>query len=453
MWDYDEIQRTVHNAVLARIDFTKQTSDQTVMDLIDEEIVRISSSCAVPVASLKAIRTDVFQAIRRLDVLQDLIDDPRITEIMINGTEDIFVERDGCIYERRGGFSSREKLDAVIQDVVGRCNRQVNEANPIVDARLSNGARVNVVLPPVALNGPVMTIRRFPEVPYSMDDLVRMGTLSEETADFLGSLVRAGFNLFISGGTGSGKTTFLNALSGSIPKDQRVITIEDSAELKISGIRNLVRLEARRGSQDGCTPVSLRDLIRTSLRMRPDRIIVGEVRGEEALDMVMAMNTGHDGSMSTGHGNSCAEMLSRLETMVVMGADLPLPAVQRQLADALDVMVHLGRLRDRTRKVLEIAEVTGVSEGRILLNPLYRFAETGESDGKIQGTWEKTGSLGKRDKLYAAGEGRETSPAPVPEPPPAAPPVDSVLRFPGGPALSDAASRSSPWTGALARKV
>ena len=279
----------------------------------------------------------------------------------------------------------------------------VNESSPIVDARLGNGDRVNVVLPPVALNGPIVTIRRFPEKPILMEDLLSFGSLPEEIAAFLDCTVRAGYNIFISGGTGSGKTTFLNALSEYIPADERVITIEDNAELQIRHIENLVRLEARNANVEGCRPVSIRDLIRSALRMRPDRIIVGEVRGGEAIDMIQAMNTGHAGSLSTGHANSARDMLTRLETMILMGADLPLPAIRGQLASAIDLIIHLGRLRDRSRKLLEICEVTGLEEGCVVTSPLFQFCEKGEKDGKILGSWERTGQLLSRDKLTMAG--------------------------------------------------
>ena len=283
------------------------------------------------------------------------------------------------------------------------CNRVVNESSPIVDARLGNGDRVNVVLPPVALNGPIVTIRRFPEKPIRMEDLLSLGSVPENIAAFLNCIVRAGYNIFISGGTGSGKTTFLNALSEFIPGDERVITIEDNAELQIRHIENLVRLEARNANVEGCRPIGIRDLIRSALRMRPDRVIVGEVRGSEAIDMIQAMNTGHDGSLSTGHANSARDMLARLETMVLMGMDLPLPAIRGQLASAIDVIIHLGRLRDRSRKLLEICEVTGMENGQITTAPLFRFHEQDEKDGKIIGVWEQAGELASRDKLAMAG--------------------------------------------------
>ncbi|MBR2996270.1 MAG: CpaF family protein, partial [Lachnospiraceae bacterium] len=341
--------------------------------------------------------------IRKLDVLQELVDDPGITEIMINGTENIFIERNGKTTRYARRFTSRQKLEDVIQQVVAGCNRVVNESSPIVDARLENGARVNVVMAPVALNGPIVTIRRFPDKPIGMSDLIRFGSLSEEIASFLKKLVAAGYNIFISGGTGSGKTTFLNALSDFIPEDERIITIEDNAELQILHIPNLVRLEARNANIEGCVPISIRDLIRSSLRMRPDRIIVGEVRGAEAIDMIQAMNTGHDGSMSTGHANSAADMLSRLETMILMGMDLPVPAIRGQLSSGIDLIIHLGRLRDGSRKLLELSEVRGMEDGRIRLCSLCSFEETEERHGKIFGTWKFKETLQNQEKLLRAG--------------------------------------------------
>ena len=373
----EEIRDRVHSAVINRIDFTREIGDTEVLDLIDEELIRSRAENDLDIASMKALRQDLFHSIRRLDVLQDLIDRDEITEIMINGPERIFIEKGGGLTPYQGTFSSKEKLEDVIQQIVSACNRVVNESVPIVDARLPGGARVHVVLPPIALNGPIMTIRRFPDRPIGMEDLLRFGSLSPEIAAFLSRLVRAGYNIFVSGGTGSGKTTFLNAMSAFIPGDERIITIEDNAELQILHIANLVRLEARNANVEGENEISIRDLIRASLRMRPDRIIVGEVRGGEAIDMIQAMNTGHDGSMSTGHANSAEDMLSRLETMVLMGMDLPVPAIRGQIAAAIDIIVHLGRLRDKSRKLLEICEITGIENGQIILSRLYAIRETG----------------------------------------------------------------------------
>ena len=382
-YSYTQIRDGIHDAILRGIDFSRSVEDGEVLGLIDEEIVRAKREQDLPLQDMKRMRQELFNAIRRLDVLQELVEDPSVTEIMINGPDCIFIERAGKITRTDRSFVSREKLEDVIQQIVSACNRVVNESSPIVDARLANGDRVNVVLPPVALNGPIVTIRRFPEKPIRMEDLLAFGSLSEEIASFLDCVVRAGYNIFISGGTGSGKTTFLNALSEYIPASERVITIEDSAELQIRHIENIVRLEARNANVEGCRPISIRDLIRSALRMRPDRV--------------------HDGSLSTGHANSAPDMLSRLETMILMGMDLPLPAIRGQLASAIDLIVHLGRLRDRSRKLLEICEITGIEEGSILTKPLFRFREQGEKDGRITGCWEQTGTLTSVDKLAMAG--------------------------------------------------
>ena len=346
----------------------------------------------------------LFHALRKLDILQELIEDETVTEIMINGTEDIFLEREGRIERTDKHFLSEEKLEDVIQQIVAGTNRYVNELSPIVDARLDNGSRVNVVLKPVALNGPILTIRKFPAEKVTIEQLIGWGSISMEAAEFLKKLVISKYNIFVSGGTGAGKTTFLNALSDYIPKDERIITIEDNAELQIRGVPNLVRLEARGANLEGEGAVTIRDLIKAALRMRPDRIVVGEVRGEETVDMISsAMLNGHSGSMSTGHANNPADMLHRIETMMMMGIDLPLAAIQRQVASALDIIIHLGRLRDKSRKVLEIAEVLGYEEGKIQLQTLYQFQEEGMKDGKMQGTLMKICDLVHRDKLLSAG--------------------------------------------------
>lgn len=310
---------------------------------------------------------------------------------MINGPHNVFIEQNGRLFKKNVSFGSNEKLENVILNIVSKVNRTVNEANPIVDARLLDGSRVNVVLPPIALDGPTVTIRKFPEDPMTMEKLIGYGSLTPEAAEVLERMVRAKYNIFISGGTGSGKTTFLNALSNYIPKDERVITIEDSAELQIEGVENLVRLETRNANMEGKGEVTIRDLIRSSLRMRPERIIVGEVRGAEALDMLQAMNTGHDGSLSTGHSNSTKDMLSRLETMVISGNSIPIEAIRQQIASALDIIIQLSRLRDKSRRTLEITEVVGYEKGEIVLNPLYRFVERGEDEnGRIIGGLERT---------------------------------------------------------------
>ncbi len=401
--EYISVREGIHGAIMRGIDFSRSVEDREVLALIDEEIIHAKREGDLSLDEMKQMRLELFNSIRRLDVLQELIEDSSVTEIMINGPDHIFIERSGKIVRTDRTFVSREKLEDVVQQIVSACNRVVNESLPIVDARLGNGDRVNVVLPPVALNGPIVTIRRFPEKPIRMEDLLSLGSVPENIAEFLNCIVRAGYNIFISGGTGSGKTTFLNALSEFIPGGERVITIEDNAELQIRHIENLVRLEARNANVEGCRPIGIRDLIRSALRMRPDRIIVGEVRGSEAIDMIQAMNTGHDGSLSTGHANSARDMLARLETMILMGMDLPLPAIRGQLASAIDVIIHLGRLRDRSRKLLEICEVTGMENGRITTAPLFRFREQDEKDGKIIGVWEQAGELASRDKLAMAG--------------------------------------------------
>ena len=388
----------------ARIDYSIEQSDAQMQELIDEMLIQESKEIPMTLAERKQLRKELFHAIRKLDVLQELVDDPNITEIMINGPDCIFIEQNGRLYQSDLRFGSQEKLHDVIQQIVADCNRVVNEASPIVDARLRNGARVNVVLGPVALNGPIVTIRRFPDKPIMMEDLIAYGSVTEEVCNLLSRLVRAKYNIFISGGTGSGKTTFLNALSYYIPKDERIITIEDSAELQILGIPNLVRMETRNANVEGCREITIRDLIKTSLRMRPDRIIVGEVRGGEAFDMMQCLNTGHDGSMSTGHANSSQDMLSRLENMILMGMEIPLTAIKQQIASGIDIIVHLGRLRDRSRKVLEIVEVQGFIESNIVIKPLYQFVEKGEDkEGKILGTLQKKGELTYVEKLQSAG--------------------------------------------------
>lgn len=403
--DYAAVRDDLQASIMNRIDFSREVPDKEVLDLIDERLTvdAPGNLLLFTLEDKKRLRQELFHSIRRLDVLQDLLEDDAVTEIMVNGPDNIFVERAGELFPYPGSFSSAEKLEDVIQQIVGASNRVVNTASPIVDCRLRNGDRVNVVLAPVAVNGPILTIRRFPAKPITMEDLLRFGSLSGEIADFLGRCVRAGLNVFISGGTGSGKTTFLNVLSDCIDPGERVITIEDNAELQIRNVPNLVQMEARNANVEGCRPISIRDLIKASLRMRPDRIIVGEVRGPEAIDMIQCMNTGHDGSMSTGHANSARDMLVRLETMILMGMDLPILAVRGQLASGIDLIVHLGRLRDRSRKVLEVAEVEGMKDGQIALSTLYRFAETGEEDGKITGIWRKEKEISRKVKFEMAG--------------------------------------------------
>ena len=400
----DELRKQLKEKLNAELDYSREISDEEMQELIDELLIKEGKKQALSLAEKEKLRKELFHAVRKLDVLQELVDDPDVTEIMINGAEHIFIEKKGKLSRLEQKFESKEKLEDVIQQIVAACNRVVNEASPIVDARLENGARVNVVLSPVALNGPIVTIRRFPDKPITMEDLVSFGSLSEEVCKWLQKLVEAKYNIFISGGTGSGKTTFLNALSNYIPQEERIITIEDSAELQILNIPNLVRMETRNANVEGCREITIRDLIKTSLRMRPDRIIVGEVRGGEAFDMMQCLNTGHDGSMSTGHANSSKDMMSRLENMILMGMELPLNAIRQQIASGIDILVHLGRLRDKSRKVLEIVEVLGFEQEEIQLKPLYRFQEKGEDkNGKIIGTLEKKGELTYVEKLKAAG--------------------------------------------------
>ncbi len=407
MSDYYEAFQAIHKELLESLDFTEEISDAEMLEKIDEFIVLKNKKLHLTLKEKERIRKDLFASVRKLDILQELVDDTTVTEIMVNGTENIFIERAGKIgkWERR--FESKEKLSDVVQQIVAGCNRVVNEASPIVDARLTNGSRVNIVLSPIALNGPIITIRRFPDKPITMEKLVEIGSLSKEAALFLQKLVKARYNIFISGGTGSGKTTFLNALSAYIPKDERIITIEDNAELQIQDVPNLVKLETRNANLEGCAAITIRDLIKSSLRMRPDRIIVGEVRGGEAIDMMQAYNSGHDGSMSTGHANGTKDMLSRLETMILMGMDLPLMAIKQQIASGIDIIVHLGRLRDKTRKVLEIAEIDRFEDGKIHLHTLYKFEECEKLEmlqkDKVIGSLEKKGDLLHEEKLKMAG--------------------------------------------------
>ncbi len=403
MADFTMFKQQIRVKLLNRIDFSRELTDEEIGEEIDELLMEEDIFKCLSISERKKLRREVFFSIRKLDLLQELVDDPTVTEIMINGTEGIYVEKGGNLFKWGNNFDE-EKLADVIQQIVAGCNRVVNEASPIVDARLSNGSRVNIVMKPIALNGPIVTIRRFPEKPIRMEDLIKFGSITYEVAEFLKKLVRAGYNIFISGGTGSGKTTFLNALSNYIPPNQRVITIEDSAELQIQNVPNIVKLETRNSNVEGCEAVSIRDLIKTALRMRPDRIIVGEVRGGEALDMLQAMNTGHDGSLSTGHANTADDMLSRLETMVLMGMELPLQAIRKQIASGIDVLIHLGRLRDKTRKVLQIVEIFGYENGEFLTQVLYEFVESDESTERhLIGELIKKGELHNEEKLQAAG--------------------------------------------------
>lgn len=392
---YSKLQKELTNELADMRD----VSDEELFAMIDERIEAEEEQQFLPVARKLKIRSRLFDSFRRLDILQELIDRKDITEIMVNGSREIFIEQGGRILKWDKFFESDEQLEDMIQQIVARVNRQVNISSPIVDARLSDGSRVHVVLPPISLSGPVVTIRKFPDI-IRMERMISSGTISQEAATFLKRLVKAGYNIFISGGTNSGKTTFLNALSAYIPEDERVITIEDSAELQLQQIKNLVRLETRNANAQGEGAITIADLIKASLRMNPDRIIVGEVRDAAALDMLQAMQTGHDGSLSTGHGNSCEDMLKRIETMVLSGAELPLAAIRGQIAGSIDILVHLGRLKDKSRHVLDISEIEGYENGEIKLNQIFKF----EYD-KRSGELKKVGELKRRDKLIAAGDG------------------------------------------------
>lgn len=397
-------KQEIRERVLMILDYSKEMKDEEVREIVRECISDDLELRTYPIKERKILEEEVFCSLRGWDILQSLLDDENVTEIMVNGQEHIFVERNGYIEEFHKRFTSEEKIRDIIQRIAAGCNRAVNEAVPILDARLKGGDRVNVVLNPVALNGPIITIRRFPKTPITMEKLIAYESITLETADYLRHLVEAGYNILVSGGTGSGKTTFLNVLSQFIPKDERIVTIEDSAELQILDVPNLVRLESRNANVEGCRAITIRDLIKTALRMRPDRIIVGEVRGEEAADMMQCMNTGHDGSMSTGHANSARDMLSRLETMIRMGMEIPLEAIRRQIASGVDIIVHLGRIRDKSRKVLEICEIAGYEGNEIVINPLFEFKDMGEDEeGKVRGKLEKRGELIRNGKLKAAG--------------------------------------------------
>ena len=401
-----ELAEEIRAEIAQGLDRTKDIDDDELMEMVTEAVFRRSQISWLNIAQKRELADTVYNSMRRLDILQPMLDDKGITEIMVNGPDKIFIERAGRIDRVDASFDDQQKLEDVIHNIVSRTNRTVNDASPIVDFVLPDGSRVNVVLRPVALNGPIMTIRKFPDDPMTLEQLTETGSLSVEAAEVLDCLVRAKYNIFICGGTGSGKTTFLNALAGRIPPDERIITIEDSAELQIKGVDNLVRLETRNANSEGKGSITIRDLIRTSLRMRPERIIVGEVRGEEALDMLQAMNTGHDGSLSTGHANSAEDMLKRLETMVISASPIPLDAVRQQISSAIDIMVHLGRLRDKTRRVLEICEISGFNDGRILLNPLFVFKETRTCDSAVSDICEEVADTG-RSKTGSAGDRTE----------------------------------------------
>lgn len=387
-------KETIREKVISTIDMTREPQEQELHEIIDRIMEEELKEKYLTIKERIKIHKEVFNSIKGLGILEDLLEMDEVTEIMINGRNHIFIEKAGRIIPYDDSIESEERLQDIIQQIVAKTNRRVNESNPIVDTRLEDGSRVNVVLPPVALDGAVITIRKFAKEKITINQLIKWGTLTREVSDLLEKLVVAGYNIFVSGGTGSGKTTFLNVLSNFIPNDQRVVTIEDSAELQLKSVDNIVRLEARQANSQGENEITIRDLIKTSLRMRPDRIIAGEVRGAEALDMVQSLNTGHDGSMSTGHGNSPKDMLARLETMVLMGADIPLNAIRSQLAAGIDIMVHLARMPDKTRKVIEINEIQEFKDNQIILNKLYCM-----ENGKLK----KVGTLKNIFKLQSYG--------------------------------------------------
>ena len=379
--------------LMERLENTWEESDQGVMENIDSLIGDYCRTTYMPISRREALRRELFSSVRKMDVLEELLEDDTITEIMVNRWDKIFIEKDGKIFPLDKTFSSPEKLDDVIQQMASRCNRVINTLQPIVDARLKNGERINAVIAPVALDGPILTIRRFPNEPITMEKLLEMDSITKEAAEVLKVLIRAGYTILIGGGTGAGKTTFLNALSQYIPEDERVITIEDNAELQLQGLPNLVRLECRQANIEKNQEISIGDLLKTCLRMRPSRIIVGEVRSREAAELLQAVNVGNDGSLSTIHANSCKDMISRLETMVLMGIDLPVPVIRRQILSGFDIFIHLGRMRDKSRKVMEICEIDKMCDGEILLNPLFVRKQ------KL----EKAGELIHREKLGKAG--------------------------------------------------
>lgn len=390
------MKQQIREQIIEEAALSHEQEDEEIRNRIDEKVIFYGKECGLDLSEKENLGKEIFYELRRLDVLQDLIDDPAISEIMVNGPEHVFIEKEGKLLQTKLKFRDRQKLGDVIQQIVSRSNRIVNESIPIADTRLENGSRVNIVLPPVAINGPILTIRRFPDHPFTMEDLLERGSLSEETAEFLEKMVLCRENIFVSGGTSSGKTTFLNVLGDFIPSSERIITIEDSAELNLKKITNLVRLEARMPNIEGKNEISIRELIRTALRMRPDRIIVGEVRGGEAMDMISAMNSGHDGSLSTGHANSCADMLKRLEIMFLMAADMPVDAIRGQIAAGIELMVHLQRTADGRRKLISIEELAGYEDGHFLLNPIYQYRKMGDSGEEV---WEKVGQLSRRQKI------------------------------------------------------
>ena len=399
-----ELWKELKAEVLEALNFLEEVTDEQVLEVIDQVLKTSRYRHKISLDMRCALRLELFYSIRKLDVLERLLADETITEIMINGEQGIFLEREGVLETFSEEKISKERLEELVVRITGMSNRMINEASPLTDARLGDGSRVHVAVFPVALEGPVITIRKFPKQAITLENLLEKESLNAEAADFLRKVVRAKYNIFVSGATGSGKTTFLNVLSDFIPKNERIITIEDTAELQIRNVPNLVRLEARSSVVEGCKEITIRELLRASLRMRPDRLLIGEVRGAESVDMLQALNTGHAGSMSTGHGNSTKDMLYRLETMVLMGMEIPVLAVRRQIASGIDLMIHLGRLRDKRRVLMEISEIDHCLDGEIVLNPIYRFEETSlDSDGKVLGNLKKVGSLKHKEKLHMAG--------------------------------------------------
>lgn len=386
----DEFQ-DLRKTLVERLENTWKDLDEDVLEVIDEILHQHGKKKYLPIAQRESLRNALFMSVRRMDILEELLENDDVTEIMINGWNKIFIEKDGKIEAFEKSFSSQEKLEDVIQQMASKCNRVINMLQPIVDARLAGGERINAVIAPVALDGPVLTIRKFPEKPITMERLLKLESITEDAAIFLEKLMKAGYTILIGGGTGSGKTTFLNALSEYIPKDERVITIEDNAELQIQGIENLVRLECRPANIEKSQEITIGDLLRTCLRMRPSRIIVGEVRGKEAAELLQVVNIGNDGSLSTIHANSCQDMISRLETMVLMGIDLPIPVIRRQIVSGFDIFIHLGRMSDKSRKVLEICEIKEISkEGEVVLNPLFVRNRNLEKRGQLYHTEKLT---------------------------------------------------------------
>lgn len=403
--DLQQLKADLSARVTRKMEGQREATNEQIRLAAQEILSEMIGDEYLSVSDRRALVDGVVNQMKKLGPLQPLLDDRTVTEIMINGPEHIFIEKSGHLFESDIRFESKKQLEDIVQKIVSQVNRTVDTSNPICDARLLDGSRVNIVLDPISIEGPTVTIRKFPDKVIQIDDLIGWGAITQEAADFLKKCVQAKYNIFVSGGTGSGKTTFLNALSNFIPEDERIITIEDSAELQIKTVPNIVRMETRNANTEGKGEITIRDLIKSSLRMRPERIVVGEVRGAEALDMLQAMNTGHDGSLSTGHANSPKDMLSRLETMVLTGADFPMDAIRQQIAAAIDIVVHLGRMSDKSRKTLEIVELCGYEDGKYILNPLYQFRRSGEDkNGKIIGTLCRTeNAMQNMQKFEMAG--------------------------------------------------